>query len=132
MRYKNKFNFKGGFKMDKTILYDLDIFTEVEFWMGGYGLLHARAKNINEEVFKKIKKDPLRDYISHGVRKVTYARILVWKKQKIYNKKNQEITISDVDYSDEIESGELKGEYSDEFIREEMENYQTISISDVV
>lgn len=121
--------------MEKTTLYDLEITSEVRFWSGGLGLMHGIAKNVDKDAFEKIKKDPLRDYLSYGVMDVTYVHILAWKIEKVYNKMNRMnkiITISDVDYSDEIESGELKGEYSDEFIREEMENYQTISISDVV
>jgi len=118
--------------MEKTILYDLDITSEVRFWMGGYGVMHGIAKNVSEELFKKIKKDPLRDYLSYGVEDVTYVRILSWKKQKIYNKKNQEITISDLDYTDDIEVGELKGNYTDEFLMDVMSDYQTISISDAV
>jgi len=113
--------------MKKETFYNLDIFIEVESWLGEYAIKRILANDVSEKSFADIKKNPKTDYLEFGVKDVTYVSIIVAKKE-VFFKKNKKITI-ETSMFDFIEEGELLGKYSEEFMDEIVSNPEVITIS---
>ena len=85
--------------------YILYIEQVVTGWLGDTGF-GKWIKEVSDEEFEEIKKNPMQDYINFGVASIEYTRIEAFKKEYIDHKDYSEVRT----YKEPIiiEEGELK------------------------
>jgi len=86
--------------------YNLRGFYTITFWGGGTGFKHINIIT-DEEGLKKIRKEPLQDYISFGVESVDYVSFEVYLTE-IKEEEDKTIKTEYLEPVERIEAGKYK------------------------